>query len=967
MSLLTVPTATINKINAYTSATPLKDLLESAVDLAALAKVGYDTGALAAHIRSLATPKLDTEPDPTEVSICLAACSAAGAVTGAGVFTRLRDGNETEFALFLQNVPTLQNLSTAVADVVAVIGSAGFMAALVAEYSRISATLGIDPATVIEQGDRLEALKNISVEFMQLKTASTRFDQPSIAWTGLAAVVQAAKDAQLSNEPTSLGAALAEMGSAMHTILADEPMMQAIADNTTTVTSWCNNPPLMSAVWDSPVAANKFIHTPSAWNIVKTYPNILKLLASAETASNILANNFDTVDVTGIDPVNLVGDDFTEACFKTSNTAAKAYWAATDSGTNIMYNTHWATIFKGLFKQYKAGSLFTVTPSSAANIDGISLSAADVLAATKLGQKLVALTESNPGRPNLAKEMFLDTGLDQIFGSHFAVASLNDAAFKEIFSDRETLDTALTYDGFNGWVITEGWKTGGRFKTLFAENKLFNDAGFDLSTFYEAFPQSEHFMHKMVELSPSYARSSKTFNTAWGRSPYEAQQIGLLYKLLDPLDKDPAVVEDTNFASIGSTTVWDYGLNKVADNLSAAVLKIRSIDTPPDTDTSINATRYSRNIERIVLGFYVSNYGANPPYIDGDVAVVRRLNGSNIIDHLLNANYFAIQKNSYPSSNVQLFTHVNALKGIWGLLGFLFDEKFTRQYFAGWTKTTQNYYSAIIREIDSANVDMATHPEYAKLMVSGRAISSGSEFAGSWVSFNLAAYTTGAKTIYKTVDSLPQDRVYEKTFLELIGYKFAKNSVGEDIIPSAQEIALMPTVQRLLSPETFGSVGNSNEPRYLWEVAGLIPNFVYYASNLPAYANVFTPNFDQTNHYWYEILMRHKNRTLFDISAGSSGNFTSTYTVPERSIIIAAKLYIYIYNGSSVSVTCSTGSSTFASFTVNNQTGSSATYNEYRYPRKIVEKGAVINFGKGNFSGSDCTVYLNMIPIPVAP
>ena len=265
MTLKTLPENLTTMVENFTDSTPLGDLLSAAITLAQYRVVGYDTFAGATKLRGLITPHTLVAETAQKAGIGLKQCATAGASDGAGVFDELRAMNEADFATWLGSTDRKQTLAGALETAVTVLASPGFAAALVNEYSAVSAAIGETPATVTARGDDLEALRRIAVAYNGFSAGHDYYDDPASAWAGLNAVATAAKNQQAIGDPASMGEAYAQTAQALHALLSDAVLIKTVASNQVTMSAWVNQPAIMSAVWDSQVAAAEFVTNPVAF------------------------------------------------------------------------------------------------------------------------------------------------------------------------------------------------------------------------------------------------------------------------------------------------------------------------------------------------------------------------------------------------------------------------------------------------------------------------------------------------------------------------------------------------------------------------------------------------------------------------------------------------------------------------------------------------------------------------------
>ena len=264
MTLKTLPENLTTMVENFTDSTPLGDLLSAAITLAQYRVVGYDTFAGATKLRGLITPHTLVAETAQKAGIGLKQCVTAGASDGAGVFDELRAMNEADFATWLGSTDRKQTLAGALETVVTVLASPGFAASLVNEYSLVSAAIGETPATVTARGDDLEALRRIAVAYNGFLAGHNYYDDPASAWAGLNAVATAAKNQQAIGDPASMGEAYAQTAQALHALLSDAVLIRTVASNQVTMSAWVDQPAIMSAVWDSQVAAAECVSNPVA-------------------------------------------------------------------------------------------------------------------------------------------------------------------------------------------------------------------------------------------------------------------------------------------------------------------------------------------------------------------------------------------------------------------------------------------------------------------------------------------------------------------------------------------------------------------------------------------------------------------------------------------------------------------------------------------------------------------------------
>lgn len=257
MTLKPLPDVLAGQIEAATSSTPIGEMVKMAVAIAKGRETGYDTFASANKLANLIGAKIGE--DPLKAFVGLSQANRAGALTGAGLLTNLKEMNEPEIGEWLKQTTSQEALAAALEDIEATLGSPGFIQALGTEVTRWETEIGENPDLLPQYGDRAEAFRRTSQAFTALAKAATMWDDPGDAYTGLVAVMAAAKNKQLTGDPAVMAAAVVELSRGLEPMLSDPETMETLTTDREKMGAWIDSPIIMGAAWSNANASEKLL------------------------------------------------------------------------------------------------------------------------------------------------------------------------------------------------------------------------------------------------------------------------------------------------------------------------------------------------------------------------------------------------------------------------------------------------------------------------------------------------------------------------------------------------------------------------------------------------------------------------------------------------------------------------------------------------------------------------------------
>lgn len=119
--------------------------------------------------------------------------------------------------------------------------------------------IGAAPETVAKYMAVAEAHRRISEAYASLFPGTRQWYAPGDSHTGLVAVMAAAKNEQLTGDPSTILVANAKLSEGLKLALDDSGAMTALGANRDLVSTWMDSGELMGAVWDSPTATEALL------------------------------------------------------------------------------------------------------------------------------------------------------------------------------------------------------------------------------------------------------------------------------------------------------------------------------------------------------------------------------------------------------------------------------------------------------------------------------------------------------------------------------------------------------------------------------------------------------------------------------------------------------------------------------------------------------------------------------------
>lgn len=247
MAFKPLPEELVTQAQSLGSDTPTKEILKTAVLLGKARETGYDTFVQANHLRDLVTQRGLNSDDALQSLIALEQANKAGAATGAGLFTLLRDMPEEALGQWMQVPGNLLALARALEDMVAVVGSPGVIAALGVEVARIEAAIGTDPEKLARFDQAREAYQRIAQVFKALRENREYWDDPAGYYRGLEIVAAAAKNQQFMGDKSAMLKAVMDWGASVTQLLQDPDALTALCSNPEALVEFVESEELMRA------------------------------------------------------------------------------------------------------------------------------------------------------------------------------------------------------------------------------------------------------------------------------------------------------------------------------------------------------------------------------------------------------------------------------------------------------------------------------------------------------------------------------------------------------------------------------------------------------------------------------------------------------------------------------------------------------------------------------------------------
>ena len=349
MTLKQLPDVLAGQIEAATSSTPMGEMVKMAVAIAKGRETGYDTFASANKLANLIGAKIGE--DPLKAFVGLSQANRAGALTGAGLLTNLKEMSEPEIGEWLKQTTSQEALAAALEDIEATLGSPGFIQALGTEVTRWETEIGEKPDLLPQYGDRAEAFRRTSQAFTALaKAAASMWDDPGDAYTGLVAVMAAAKNKQLTGDPAVMAAAVVELSRGLEPMLSDPETMETLTTDREKMGAWIDSPIIMGAAWSNTNASEKLLASAividelcKANSAGKARPGLTILLGSvigAQALANTSLTNLKTLASSNLVMTTLVDSQVAMDAVASSQVARTQVWQSEIAKASILDPAH---------------------------------------------------------------------------------------------------------------------------------------------------------------------------------------------------------------------------------------------------------------------------------------------------------------------------------------------------------------------------------------------------------------------------------------------------------------------------------------------------------------------------------------------------------------------------------------------------------------------------------------------------
>ena len=348
MTLKPLPDVLAGQIEAATSSTPIGEMVKMAVAIAKGRETGYDTFASANKLANLIGAKIGEEP--LKAFVGLSQANRAGALTGAGLLTNIKEMSEPEIGEWLKQTTSQEALAAALEDVEATLGSPGFIQALGTEVTRWETEIGENPDLLPQYGDRAEAFRRTSQAFTALAKAAAMWDDPGDAYTGLVAVMAAAKNKQLTGDPAVMAAAVVELSRGLEPMLSDPETMETLTTDREKMGAWIDSPIIMGAAWSNANASEKLLASAividelcKANSAGKARPGLTILLGSvigAQALANTSLTNLKTLASSQLVMTTLVQSQVAMDAVASSQVARTQVWQSETAKASILDPAH---------------------------------------------------------------------------------------------------------------------------------------------------------------------------------------------------------------------------------------------------------------------------------------------------------------------------------------------------------------------------------------------------------------------------------------------------------------------------------------------------------------------------------------------------------------------------------------------------------------------------------------------------
>lgn len=253
----TLPTNLAADIQAANDSTPLADLVKLGVALAQARDTQHDTFQAALKLKNLIAPHMSE--DPLKTLVGLKQCKTAGAASGGGVFSIMRDLDGNELEAWLDKPENLAGFAAGMEDAAAVLASPGVIHILGSIVAGWQTAIGAAPESVTEYSAAAESHRRISEAYKALIPGAQMWDDPGDVHTGLVAVMAAAKNKQLTGDPAAMAAAVVELSRGLEPMLSDPETMETLTTDREKMGAWIDSPIIMGAACSNANALEKLL------------------------------------------------------------------------------------------------------------------------------------------------------------------------------------------------------------------------------------------------------------------------------------------------------------------------------------------------------------------------------------------------------------------------------------------------------------------------------------------------------------------------------------------------------------------------------------------------------------------------------------------------------------------------------------------------------------------------------------